>query len=89
MSVTCLSLCLSVHAWKPSLTVDWRLLVKEERNANIGIPLDILGFCRFNVFFYVLKFDRVLGYLQTSGPCIVGELASGGSVAVAVGIGDR
>ena len=42
MSVTCLSVCLSVHVWKPRFPVGWRLLV-EERIANIGIPLDVVG----------------------------------------------
>ena len=32
-----LSVCLSVHIWKPSFPVDCRLLVKE-RITNIGIP---------------------------------------------------
>ena len=31
----------------------------------------------------------VLGYLQTSLLCVVGELAGGGLVALAVGISDR
>ena len=66
--------------------MDLRLLVKEGI-ANIGIPLDI--FCRFLVLmnFEVLIFC-VLGSLQTSVLCIVGELAGEGYEAVAVGVSD-
>ena len=37
----------------------------------------------------ILKESWVFGYLRTSLLCIVGELAGGGSVAVAVGVSDR
>ena len=57
--------------------MNWRLLVKE-RMANIGITLDVLNF-----------FLCVFGCLQTSLLCIMGELAGGGSVAMAVGVSDR
>ena len=78
--------CLSVTSRKTRFPVDWRLLF-EERIANIGIPLDVFGFfCRFDDF-CAYKFVWVSGSLQTSP--IVGELAGGGSVAVAVGVSDR
>ena len=41
------SVCVFAPSRKTSFTVDWRLLV-EERIANIGIPLDISGFYRFD-----------------------------------------
>ena len=37
----------------------------------------------------VLKKFRVLGSLQISLLCIMGELAEGGSVGLAVGVSDR
>ena len=50
--------------------------------------------CCFRIFavsmiFGVLKFVQVLGSLLTSLLCIMGELAGGGTVTVAVGVGDR
>ena len=42
--VSCVCVCR-----KPCFPVDWRLLV-EEHNANIGIPLDISGFCFLMIF---------------------------------------
>ena len=58
------------------------------RIAYIGIPADVLSFCRFNDF---MRFDIFSGFksLRSSLLCIVGELAGGGSVAVAVGVSDR
>ena len=44
------------------------------------------GFCDDFCF---LKFYLVLGCLLTSLICIMGELAGGGSVAVAVGVSDK
>ena len=41
------------------------------------------------MIFGVLKLFRVLVSLRTSLLCIMGELAGGGSVAVAVGVSDR
>ena len=41
------------------------------------------------MIFRVLKFFWVLGSLETSLLCIMGELAVGGSVAVAVSLSDR
>ena len=41
--------CVCVPAQKPRFLVVWRLLVKE-RIANIGIPLGLSVFCRFNIF---------------------------------------
>ena len=38
-----LSVCVCVQSRKPRFPVDWRLMDKEDI-ANIGIPLDILGF---------------------------------------------
>ena len=66
--------------------MDWRLLV-EEPNVNIGVPLDMFGFCCYNDS---LRFEifQVLGSLRTSLLCILEELAGGGSVAMAVGITD-
>ena len=43
---------------KPHLPVDWRLLV-EERMANVGIPLDVLWFLRFDD---CLRFDFFWGF---------------------------
>ena len=60
----------------------------EERIANIGIPLDIFFFLLFPCFFCVLKPIWVFGSLRTSLLCLIGELAGGGSVAVAVGVSD-
>ena len=71
---------LSVPSQKTRFPVDWRLLV-EERIANIGIPLDILGFCCFKDFLR-LEIFWVFGFLRTSVLCIIGELAGGGSVDV-------
>ena len=62
--------------------MDWRPLV-EERIANVGVPL-VLGYNDF----WRLEFFHVLGSLQTSLLCIVGELAGEGSAAVAVGVSD-
>ena len=62
--------------------VDRRLLVAKRINI-IGIPLDISGYCRFYVFFWVL------GSLRTSIVCIMGEFTGGGLAAVAVGVSDR
>ena len=57
----------------------WGLLVKERDN-NIGIPLDIS----------VLRFEenQIIWSWQTSLLWIVGELAQGGCVVVAVGVRD-
>ena len=41
-----LYVCLSVHVWKPRLTLDWRLLVREHI-ANIGLSLHVLIFLPF------------------------------------------
>ena len=51
--------------------VDWRLLV-EERIANIGIPLDILGSLPFEDF-YNFDIFHDFGSLQTSLLCIMGS----------------
>ena len=67
---------------KTRLPVDWRLLV-EERIDNLDIPLDIFEFV-VSVVFCALKCFRVLGSLQTSLLCIMGELERGGSLAVGV-----
>ena len=42
--------CVCVPFWEPNLPVDWTLLVAE-RIANIGRPLEVLGFCHFNEIF--------------------------------------
>ena len=66
--------------------MDWILLIKESIT-NIGKSEDLFrgGFNNFLCKQIKLGF----GSLQTSLPCIVGKLAGGGSVAVAVGIIDR
>ena len=56
----------------------------KEHIANIGIPLD--GFVVLRMFCN-LRFCCVFGSLQTSLLGKVGELARGGSVAVAVALG--
>ena len=61
--------------------MDWRLLVKE-RIATIGILPDILVFlyhCNVLIFYG-------FGSLQKSLLCIIGQLAWGGFVAVAVAL---
>ena len=70
-------MCVCVLSRKPRLAVDWRLLV-EECIANIVQLLD------FFWFFAVLMV--IFGSLQTSRLCIMGELAGGGSLAVAFGV---
>ena len=70
------SRCLSPHV------VDWRLLVKEHF-AYIG---NSGHDCRFAL---LINFCLVLGSLRTSLLYMVGELAGGGSVTVAVGVSDR
>ena len=81
MSVSCVSVYLCVCAIvETRFPVNWRLLVKEPF-ANIGIPLDVSGFCCFNDF-CVYKKIWVLGSLQTILLCIMGELAGEGSVDV-------
>ena len=54
--------------------------------ANIGIPLEIFGFCHFDNFCFLKKKMLVVWYLRTSQMCIMGEIAGGGSVAVAVAL---
>ena len=77
-------MCVFVTSRKTCFPVDWRLLVKEHI-ANIGILLDILCFGCFDDF---LCFDIfwVFGSLQTSLLCIMGELAGGGFLDMAVGV---
>ena len=64
--------------------MDWRLLVKGHI-AYIGIPLDFFVFLLFQRF---LSFGKTFFFwsLGTILLCIMGELAWGGSVAVAVGV---
>ena len=64
----------------------YRRLLVEERIANIGIPLDVFVFFVVSMIFCILKNFLGFGSLQTSLLCKLGELAGGGSVAVAVGI---
>ena len=68
--------------------MDWRLLVKG-RIVNIGVPIYIFGFFKFQCFFAFKFFSRVFWSLQTSLLCIMEELAGGGYVAVAVAVSDR
>ena len=70
--------------------MDWRLLV-EEGITNIGIPLEFccvfaisMIFCNWNLFWVFLVFAN-----QPTVHAIVGDLAWGGSVAVAVGVSYR
>ena len=51
----CPSVCNQSKSGNPCFSVDLRLLVAE-RIANIGLPLNILVFCRFNDF-WVLNFS--------------------------------
>ena len=69
--------CVFVQSRKTCFPEDWRLLVKE-RIANIGIPLDILGF---------LSFLWVFGSLRTSLLSIMGELSGGGGTSEVPGMG--
>ena len=64
--------------------MDFRFLVKE-LITNIGISLDrfFVVMTTFVIFFGDFRF------LQTILLCIVGELAGGGSVGMAVGVSDR
>ena len=66
--------------------MDCRLLV-EESIANIGKLVETLVF--FLKIFNFLDFLCLFGSLQTSLLCILGELAWGGSVTVAVWVSDR
>ena len=89
LSRGCVRVCLSVLLRKPHSPVDWKHLI-EEHIDNIGIPLFFflqvfavsMTFCALNCFW-------VLGSLQTSQLCIMGELAGGGSLAVAVAVSER
>ena len=82
MSVSCLSVCVPLR--KPCFPVDWRLLVKE-RICIIGISLKNI-WCFFLLWcFSEFWIFWVFGPLHTSLLCLVGELAGGGAVAVAVG----
>ena len=91
MSLCNLSMSGNLVSWLTGdrFLVDWRLLVKEWM-VNIGIPLDILNVCGFDGVFLLLHFCifLVLGYLQISLLCIMGELTGGRSVAVTVGVID-
>ena len=72
---------------KPRFSVNWRLLI-EECIANIGIPLDFLCFCHFNDFWCFVIFPG-FWVLANSLLCIMGELAGGWYVAVALAVSDR
>ena len=75
---------LSVPSWKPSLPLDLRLLV-EEHISNITIHFQVFAFW----WFFWGGFFRFFGSLRTMLLCIVGELAGGGIITVAVGVSDR
>ena len=81
-------MCLCVPLLKIRFPVDWRLLV-EERIAKFGITIEVLRVFVVSMIFWVLKCFLIFGSLQTTLLCIMGELAGGGSVAVAVGVSDR
>ena len=55
----------------------------KERIANIGL----LGYA-VSMILCALK-NQIFGSLQTSLLCIMGKLAGGGSMAVALGVSDR
>ena len=65
--------------------MDWRLLV-EGCIANIGIPLEVFVFLSFDIVF---GFRFLFGFLVFANRPTVqnGEIAGGGSVAVAVAVG--
>ena len=77
---------MSVHVWKPSFPVDWRLRVKEHIT-HFGKPLYI--FFYFSIIFLRFKFFSRIGVFANKPFVDSGELAGGGSVAVAVGVSDR
>ena len=68
--------------------VSWRALV-EGRIATIFLPSHHFSFLYVSMIFCVSIFFWVFGPLETSLLCIMGELAEGGSVAVAVGVSER
>ena len=55
-------------------------------SGRMKLDLDVLQFKYFLLCFAIF---RVLGSLQTSLLCIMGDLAGGGSVAVAIGVSGR
>ena len=66
-------------------------LPMEDHIINIAIPLDIFVFFLHIYFFFfgLKKISWVISSLRTSLLCIMGELAGGGFVAVAVGVSCR
>ena len=83
MSVCRMCVCLFVPSQKTHFPVDWRPLV-EGRIANIGIPPHNFSFSFLFQWLFGFGFFSSLFLLHTS----LGELAGGGSVAVAVGVSD-
>ena len=80
--------CMSVSSPKTRFQVDWRLLV-EEHIAYIGILLHIFCLSLWWFFTLAIFFPWVLGSLQTSLLCIIGQLTWVESVSVADGLSDR
>ena len=54
-----------------------------------GIPLNVLDLFVVSMIFSFLTYFLGFWFFATSLLCIIGELAGGGSVAVAVGVSDR
>ena len=86
ISFTVLSVCLSTFGnpasrWTGDFWLKSILLI-------LAYLLMFLRFCGFDELLHFFGGER-LGSLQTSLLCIVGEIARGGSVAVAVGVSHR
>ena len=85
-------ICVFVPSRNTLFLVDWTLLVKE-RIANIGIPLDIIGFLLFHRFVVVSMIVCVkkMGFwFFANRPTVHNGGVSGGRVfGVAVGVSDK
>ena len=64
-------------------------LLKKKNWGIFVVPINIFFRSAVSMIFIVLKKNCALWSLQTNLLCIVGELAGGGFVAVAVGVSDR
>ena len=73
---------------KTRVPVDWRVLVKDNFD-KVFILLDVFCFCCLNDFWQFDFFLFLFFYLQPGLLCLMGELAGGGSVAVAVSVCDK
>ena len=90
IELQCQCVCVSVTIQNTHFRVSWRLLV-EGYIANIGLQWHNFMFCSVLLIFWVFQLFRVLGasLLWARLLWIMGELAGGGSVAVAVGVSER